>query len=218
MQSGQRRYPYISFDNFLMGMARLRVHPVERIDASCWSDSRVLTEKANELLAALQFLGFMTSDGRPTAELAKALEPKTEQAAFRAALARAYAIDLGTLRTMTMKQAEDRFYAMCMSKYLWKKIRSFYLKAAKHAGVEMGQLMPRERKKPKTAGRKPPKVEESVHPELRIVARCCGKASGGGEYVLCLRNGTPEDLTAEDHARISRAMAELGESAHASAR
>jgi len=158
MATDEKKNPvaYVPFKTFLAAIEGFERHMPTQIDSSVWPTYSGAIK--SQLLGAFKFLGLIDSQGRPTVALKSLIEDKANRKAnLRKVLEASYkpVVSAG-LQNITPKMFNELMSAYGMGGETEKKVKSFFLKAAKYAELPMSPLLhkkerstsPRKRKAP----------------------------------------------------------------------
>lgn len=179
LKSGTRMPPYTSFSTLLTLVEELKTNGLPpQIDNSVLK--RFSGSVRTQLLSGLKFLGLMTDDKKPTPALNTLVEvygTDDFKVGIRNILLQAYAF----LAPLDLKTATPTMFADAFRNTfggqdaVLSKCRTFYLQAARYAGVELGQRItagtagtrpsPGAPKPPRKARLKREREDESERPD-----------------------------------------------------
>lgn len=145
--------PYVAFSTFQTSLERLSAGGVpNQIDRSIWGSFSGAVQ--GQLIIAYRYLGLIDAFDNPTDALHRFVDASGEgqKAQLAIILKRSYpslfALDL---KRATPKQVSEGIAGLGVSGETAKKARSFFIKAAQFAGVEVSSLLTERQRKPVSA-------------------------------------------------------------------
>lgn len=173
--------PYVSFrtlTNFAEWLRQVGVP--EQLDRSFWGE-KLSGGYGAQLMAALRFLNFLDADERPHADFEKFVsDPEKGKAILKERILKYYAPLLNGLHLdrATTKQLDEKFSEQGLTGATLRKARTFYVHAAKYAGVPLSNHITRkvrgtgEKRKAPRRGRTPsPKGTPTPEPLVASLDR-----------------------------------------------
>ncbi len=132
--------PYVPFKTFLSSLDILKNGIPNQIDRSVFPSMAGVSQ--SQVLQAFRFFGLISADGKPTAELSKAVDDKERQAQVKKLLEKGYphlfALGLANASPNSL-DAELRKSGLTGDTH--EKAKSFFLQAAKYAGVTLSPYL-----------------------------------------------------------------------------
>jgi hypothetical protein len=151
---------YVAFKTFLTALESLEHGVPEVIDRSVWPNSSGAT--ISQLLLAFRFLGLVTADNVPTADLDKLVNDKEHRkATLRRVLERSYPnLIKRDLTKMTLQSFKTAMHDYGVEGETYKKAVSFFLQAARYSELPLSPYILKQTravstKKRRTAPTKP---------------------------------------------------------------
>ncbi len=138
--------PYVSFRTLINFAEWLRqVGVPEQLDRSFWGE-KLSGGYGAQLMAALRFLNFLDAEERPHADFEKFVsDPEKGKAILKERLQKHYAPLLNGLNLdrATTKQLDEKFSERGLTGATLRKARTFFVHAAKYAGVQLSNYITR---------------------------------------------------------------------------
>lgn len=213
----QRTSPYVAFKTFLSALDTLKHGIPNQIDRSVFPNMAGAAQ--SQLLHAFKFFGLINGDGKPTQELSKLVDDPDHRAShIKRILEKGYpnVFALG-LQTASPNSVDAELRKFGLTGDTHDKAKSFFLQAAKFAGVTLSPYLlkvtrtstPRKRR---TAMPRP-RAENDAPPPLPPSGRSALEprsfALPGGTYITL---GTSVDflhMPSADRKIVSKLLAEL---------
>jgi hypothetical protein len=169
--------PYVAWKTFISTLDSLANFMPDKIDTSIWGNFSGGVR--SQLLSTYKFLGLITDDGTPTAELRKLADDKPGRPELlRAVLRKGY----GDLMKLDLAKATPNSFDAEMRKYgqegeTHRKAQGFFLLAAKYAGVPLSPLL---LKRGSLIAMKPRRRQEKPESNGSVAAAAAGAATNNG--------------------------------------
>jgi hypothetical protein len=171
---------YVPFKTFLSAIETLAQHGIPtQVDRSVWPSYSGAT--LSQLLIAFRFFGLTTSDGKATPELEKLVSDKDNRKAnLRKLLERSYPQLCKDVTKMTTKSFStamaNEFKAEGETQ---KKIQSFFLQAARYAGLPLSSFLMNKTRQVSNRKRRPNTAQQKGQ-DRSAVQGGNGMSQGGG--------------------------------------
>jgi hypothetical protein len=183
---------YVPFKSFLAAIQTLEQFLPDKIDRTVFPSTSGAIY--SQLLAALRFLGLMSSDGTPTPDLEKLVKDKTtRKATLRKILERSYPeLIKRDLTKMSAGSFDAAMKLYGLQGDTHRKGASFFLQAARYAELPLSSLILAQTRKPN--GPRKRRVPDNTEKQNKPVPH----TSAGPTKKIALRNGVSLSLSATD--------------------